>query len=224
MWRKDEKFVFMYPCIRFRGCTLPLSVLHRGVARISGARVPEENFETLPFRTRLEPPSRNRIFSSAELPNFANFPLANPTPLRYTGSHTPCFQDTDISGKENGMQKRRTDVEVYCDQINAANIVRDVSCTAERVLAECAERCGRQDAAQRIKQRMYDECTVLDWGVVLLGDYIDSQTLTLDELAYDFAVAQMALCVVLDAYGEATELFDAFDGWPPCEGGSEATD
>lgn len=30
MWRKDEKFVFMYPCIRFRGCTRPLSVLHRG--------------------------------------------------------------------------------------------------------------------------------------------------------------------------------------------------
>ena len=107
------------------------------------------------------------------------------------------------------MQKRRTDVELYCDQINAANIVSEVSCAAERVLAECAERCGRQDTAQRIKQRMYDECTVLDWGITLLGDYIDSQTLTLDELAYDFAVAQMALCVVLDAYGEATELLDA---------------
>ena len=30
IWRKDEKFVFMHPCIRFRGCTRPLSVLHRG--------------------------------------------------------------------------------------------------------------------------------------------------------------------------------------------------
>lgn len=118
------------------------------------------------------------------------------------------------------MQKRRTDVELYCDQINAANIVREVSCAAERVLAECAERCGRQDTAQRIGKRMYEECTVLDWGITLLGDYIDSQTLTLDELAYDFAVAQMVLCVVLDAYGEAAELLDA----SPCGCGSEGTD
>lgn len=118
------------------------------------------------------------------------------------------------------MRKRRTDVERDYDQINADNIVRDVSCTAERVLAECAERCGRQDAAQRIRKRMYDECTVFDWGITLLGDYIDMQTLTLDELAYNFAVTQMALCVVLDAYGEATELLDA----SPCGCGSEGTD
>ncbi len=122
------------------------------------------------------------------------------------------------------MRKRRTDVEQACESVNADNIVRDVSYTAERVLAECADRCNRQDAAQRIKKRMYEECTVFDWGITLLGDYIDSQTLTLDELAYNFAVTQMALCVVLDAYGEASELFDASDGWPPCKGGSEATD
>lgn len=122
------------------------------------------------------------------------------------------------------MRKRRTEAERAFESVSADNIVRDVSYTAERVLTECAERCGRQDAAQRIKQRMYDECTVFDWGITLLGDYIDMQTLTLDELAYNFAVTQMALCVVLDAYGEATELFDALDGWPPCEGGSEGTD
>lgn len=118
------------------------------------------------------------------------------------------------------MRKRRTDVEQDYESINADNIVRDVSYTAEMVLTECAERCGRQDAAQRIKQRMYDECTVFDWGIVLLGDYIDMQTLTLDELAYNFAVTQMALCVVLDAYGEAIELLDA----SPCGCGSEGTD
>lgn len=122
------------------------------------------------------------------------------------------------------MRKRRTEAERAFESVNADNIVRDVSYTAERVLTECAERCGRQDAAQRIKQRMYDECTVFDWGITLLGDYIDMQTLTLDELAYNFAVTQMALCVVLDAYGEATELLDAFDGSSPCGCGSEGTD